>query len=232
MSSTAGEGNDMNIQPFNITDAKETPQRSHRMQPVPAAATGRTISELISDANKLHAEIDISTTRAQDLSIKLGLMLKEAKERKPKGDTWPAFVKMHFEFSRERADELIRIANGNTTVTEVRAKTVARVKKHRSKPVLRNTGSNVVTSNGTRTEAVTDAQPITTEPVSDAEPVIKRVGAFHHELTDLLDDYCGRLQAFVENHPDLDDECRGCLMQVLELNADRLQQLAQHIDGR
>ena len=69
MSSTAGESNDMNIQPFNITDARETPQRSHRMQPVPAAATGRTISELISDANKLYAEIDICMTKAQEANI-------------------------------------------------------------------------------------------------------------------------------------------------------------------
>jgi hypothetical protein len=89
-------------------------------------------------------------------------------------------------------------------------------------------GSNIVTSDGKRTEA----QPIPTEPVSDAEPVIKKVAAFHHELTNLLDGYCGRLEAFVENRPDLDDECRGCLMQALELNADRLQRLAQHIHGR
>jgi hypothetical protein len=89
-------------------------------------------------------------------------------------------------------------------------------------------GANIVTSNGKRTEA----QLITTEPVSDAAPVIKKVGEFHHELTDILDGYCGRLEAFVENHPDLDDECRQCLMQALELSADRLQRLAQHIDDR
>ncbi|SHH13210.1 hypothetical protein [Bradyrhizobium erythrophlei] len=89
-------------------------------------------------------------------------------------------------------------------------------------------GSNIVTCNGKRTEA----QPITTEPVIDAEPVVKRVGTSHHELTNLLDGYCGRLEAFVENHPDLDDECRRCLMQALELNADRLQRLAQHLHSR
>jgi hypothetical protein len=89
-------------------------------------------------------------------------------------------------------------------------------------------GSSIVTCDGKRT----DAQSITTAPVSDAEPVIKTVEAFHHELTNLLDGYCGRLETFVENHFGLDDECRGRLMQALEHNADRLKRLAQHLHSR
>jgi hypothetical protein len=178
--------------------------------------TDRSITELVHDANQLHSQIEASTARAEELSVQLGLVLKEAKERKPKKVTWPVFVKEHFDFSRERADELIRIAKGNTTVTKVRANTAARMQKRRArKPVSRDTGSNVVAFKPGDTEAIT-----------------KKVGAFHHELTNLLDDYCERLEAFLEANPTLNDECRGCLMQALELNSERLQKLAQHIDGR
>lgn len=60
----------------------------------------------------------------------------------------------------------------------------------------------------------------------------KVVGEFFHELTTSLDKFCARLEAFVEATPDLNDECRGALVQVLELNSMRLQRLAQQIDDR
>ena len=60
------------------------------------------------------------------------------------------------------------------------------------------------------------------------ESIREKVGKFH---TDLMK-YCGHLVAWINNHHELDDEHKGCLMQALELCAGRFQQLAQTIDGR
>jgi hypothetical protein len=60
-----------------------------------------------------------------------------------------------------------------------------------------------------------------------------QVGEFFHELNNyIVDDYCPRLTAWVEAHPELDDEGKGGLINVLESCSMHLQQLAQKIDGR
>ena|ERR1700682_3802935 len=73
----------------------------------------------------------------RSLSLPLRLRIPNArphldrthKERKPKGTTWPDFVAKHFSFGRRRADELIQIAGGTTTVAEVRQLKRESVKK-------------------------------------------------------------------------------------------------------
>jgi hypothetical protein len=90
-----------------------------------------------------------------------------------------------------------------------------------------STASNAAVGPRTGRDGKTRAMP---KPA--AVDVKKVVGAFHHELTDTLNDYCARLETFLEANPNLDEECLGCLVQVLELNSMRLQQLAQQIDGR
>jgi hypothetical protein len=59
----------------------------------------------------------------------------------PVGTTWERFVKAKCKLSRERADELIRIADGRTTLEKVRAGTAKRMQDHRAKQVSRDTGS-------------------------------------------------------------------------------------------
>jgi hypothetical protein len=51
---------------------------------------------------------------------------------------WDVYVRKQFDLSQDRADELIRIATGRTTVAETRSRTKNRVKKHRAKSLLRN----------------------------------------------------------------------------------------------
>jgi hypothetical protein len=53
-----------------------------------------------------------------------GIHLSEAKERvaHTKGQTWPAFLIKHCQIGLSRADELISIADGRTSLAEVRAK--------------------------------------------------------------------------------------------------------------
>jgi hypothetical protein len=88
--------------------------------------------------------INVNLTKAKDCADQAekyyalaGAQLKQAKDEKPKGITWPAFVRKHFNLSQQRADELIRIATGKITVEEVRAKDAEKHKKQRRKPMGR-----------------------------------------------------------------------------------------------
>jgi hypothetical protein len=81
----------------------------------------RSIQELIKTVKALHTKVQQSEGKTEQLQTTLGLTLKEAKDRKPEGITWPDFVKEHFDFGRSRADELIQIADGRTTVEKTRA---------------------------------------------------------------------------------------------------------------
>jgi hypothetical protein len=67
----------------------------------------------------------------------------------------------------------------------------------------------------------------------EAKELYEQVGAFHHELIGFINDnYCPRLIAWCEAHPQLDDEGKGGLINALESCSMTLQQLAQKIDGR
>lgn len=175
------------------------------------ATNQRSLPELIHDANDLHERITHTKTKIDDLEVELGLTLEEAKTRKPKRTTWPAFVKKHFDFGKSRADELIRIAKGKTTVEKVREGKRESTKKSRAKRPPRG------------------GQNKRTKPMVTSFP---EVGLFHHELMTFIDGFCLQLQEWFEKHPQVTDEGRASLMQALELGADRLQRLAQALDGR
>jgi hypothetical protein len=66
--------------------------------------------------------------------------LKKDGAHKRNGLTWEQYVKDKCGIGRERADQLIRTADGRTTVEQERANTAQRVMKHSKKPVLANTG--------------------------------------------------------------------------------------------
>jgi hypothetical protein len=109
------------------------------------ATTVRTMPQLIKTVKAIHAKAMQAADRAEQLWITLGIELKEAKARnKEEGQlSWPEFAKKHFDFGQSRADELIRIADGRTSVETVRASGAARVQKHaKAKPALANAGSS------------------------------------------------------------------------------------------
>jgi hypothetical protein len=111
------------------------------------ATTLRSMPQLIKTVQALHAKAIKYTDKADQIWITIGIELKEAKDRNREsgGLTWPEFAKKHFNFGQSRADELIRIADGRTTVEEVRAGTAERVQKHaKAKPALANAGSSQV----------------------------------------------------------------------------------------
>jgi hypothetical protein len=91
--------------------------------------------QLIMTVNTLHDKAVHATDKAEQLWISLGIELKEAKERNKESgkQTWEEFAKEHFDFGRSRADELIQIADGRTTVDKVRAGGAARAAKNMAK---------------------------------------------------------------------------------------------------
>jgi hypothetical protein len=101
----------------------------------------RTLPELIKTAKALNSKLAHSEGKSADLKITLGLTLAEAKACKPEDITWPDFVKKHFDFGRSRADELIQIADGRTTVEKTRETKAVSVRKSRAKSPLRSGGS-------------------------------------------------------------------------------------------
>jgi hypothetical protein len=92
----------------------------------------RTLPELIKTAKALDTKLAQSEGKSADLKITLGLTLAEAKARKPDDITWPDFVKKHFNFGRSRADELIQIADGRTTVEKTREGRALSMRKQRA----------------------------------------------------------------------------------------------------
>jgi hypothetical protein len=131
----------------------------------------RPMFELIRTAKELHAKIEQYGKKTEQLQVTLGLTLKEAKERKPGGITWPAFVKKHFNFSRSRADELIQIGTGSTTVEQVNSRAAESMRKTR-----RNVSADTISVPFTRLPnqpaetrsvpvKITYSNPITVKPV-------------------------------------------------------------------
>lgn len=82
------------------------------------------------NADKLGAEIQSHLTRGEAEYIAAGQKLRTLKDMKPDGVTWANYVKEKCGLGRDRADELIRIADGKTTVTEVRAKNAEKKQRY------------------------------------------------------------------------------------------------------
>jgi hypothetical protein len=62
-----------------------------------------------------------SADKAEQHFVSAGLRLKELKARKPSETPWPEYFRETFDLGRSRADELIQIADGRTTVEKVRS---------------------------------------------------------------------------------------------------------------
>lgn len=90
------------------------------------------------------AKGDASIEKAEQHYKAAGIHLMEAKERiaVTPGLTWTAFLNSHCAIRRRRADELIALADGRTTLAEMRGKNRERVAAHRerkkSESALRN----------------------------------------------------------------------------------------------
>jgi hypothetical protein len=105
---------------------------------VPLDAIGREIKARVDAGDKAFA-------RAEDQYRSAGLYLIQAKRRieQTREMTWPDFLAQYCRLGKSRANELIAIADGRTTLAATRAKTRKRVGAYRrrmgSRP-LRNGG--------------------------------------------------------------------------------------------
>lgn len=96
---------------------RATPTEATSNGLLPLDTLGRTIKAHIAAGDK-------SIAKAEEHYTSAGLHLKAAKERvaHTKGLTWSAFVIKNCSIGTRRADELISIADGRTTLAELREK--------------------------------------------------------------------------------------------------------------
>jgi len=84
-------------------------------------------------------KIDELEAKRDEREVEVGLALKALKAQKPKGIKWEQYLEdCGIEIHRSRADQLIRIADGRTTVEEERADTAERTAKSRAELPLRS----------------------------------------------------------------------------------------------
>lgn len=148
---------------------------------MPAIVVGMklSIAQLSSTIRALVAKGDDATGKAEWHYRAAGAHLRTLKEQMPVGTTWERFVKAKCKLSRERADELIRIADGRTTLEKVRADTAKRMQEHRAKRVSRDTGSRspLTTEHAQAMTARADAERAEAEASkARAEAVAKMFG--------------------------------------------------------
>jgi len=193
----------------------------------------RTIPELISTAKALKTKAEQANEKSEQFYVSLGLTLAELKERKPKGYTWAVLVKKHFGYSQHRADELIRIGTGTTTMEETRGRKKASMKKSREKNSVPR-GTEIVFTDG-------DGVPASAREIREAKKMLKEVeglplneqiGRLATELSDYITDWTVRANALWDSHPEMDRAGQDCLVQFVLTSTDRLQRLAQSLDDR
>jgi hypothetical protein len=111
-----------------------------------AIKSGDTATKKSADAKATSAEL---LEEAEAYYAEAGRVLIEAKSRvNETGENWGKWVDKNCRVNKARADQLIRISNGSTTVAAVREAGAARVAKHRAaKKAMDVTPSNVTSTN-------------------------------------------------------------------------------------
>lgn len=85
-----------------------------------AITSQATISKLVRNIKSHLAKAANAVEKAEQHQIAAGLYLKQLKTKKPPGEPWYEYVERVFNLSQERADQLIRIADGKTTYAKER----------------------------------------------------------------------------------------------------------------
>jgi hypothetical protein len=194
------------------------------MTAVAKATTVRPMPLLIKTVNTLHdkaVEADDRSVqaggKAKQLWTALGIELQEAKARyKEAGDlTWPQFARNHFSFRQSRADQLIRIADGRTSVDEVRANGAARAQKARDNSALRNADLGGVSFHGlySRPDGL---------PSKKALDLCQRPQEF-------VADFKRRFRVWLRANPAPSEPDKEALLASVQSCADEMSRLAQHL---
>jgi hypothetical protein len=168
--------------------------------------------------SKLIAEIKVSLAKGEEGDrhwIIAGQKLAELKAMKPKGERWDGYVRQHFDLSQQRADELIRIAEGRTTLAEVRnekkvsvAKTRAKIQTLRSVDA-QNSEGNEVTENPEKPRAdfllrVDQASRLAKFDLSWLKP--EWIEEFREECNRVAQKWCALAETFAARAPAASDQ--------------------------
>jgi hypothetical protein len=171
------------------------------------ASNDTETSRLILEIKILISKGDHATKKAEQFYISAGLNLKKLKARKPDSIAWGKFVRDTCGLGQARADELIRIADGKTTVDEVRAATAARMRKSRQRSMSRDTDE---ADDEPQQDDVPeqDDSPLydeAPEHESDDEPSKQPpkgedVDSLIHDLQQAIEDNTHRIRAWAKSH--------------------------------
>ena len=109
---------------------RETGKREHLV---------RAIKDGLRKIEEHDRKIEEQENKRDEREVEVGTALKALKAQKPKGIKWEQYLEeCGIEIHRSRADQLIRIADGRTTVEEERADTAERTAKSRTELPLRS----------------------------------------------------------------------------------------------
>jgi hypothetical protein len=98
--------------------------------------------KLIEDGKRKEMEAEKIHEVGVNRQIEAGKALAKLKAEKPEGKEWGAYVKEHFGLGKSRANELIRIAAGKTTVAEtLEGKAKSKAKSRAKRRPLHKDGS-------------------------------------------------------------------------------------------
>jgi hypothetical protein len=93
----------------------------------------RAIKDGLRKIDEHDRKIEEQETKRDEREAEVGTALKALKTQKPKGIKWEQYLEeCGIEIHRSRADQLIRIADGRTTVQDERTDTAERTKKSRA----------------------------------------------------------------------------------------------------
>jgi hypothetical protein len=99
----------------------------------------RAIKDGLRKIEEHDRKIEEQEKKRDEREVEVGTALKALKAQKPTGIKWEQYLEeCGIEIHRSRADQLIRIAEGRTTVEEERADTAERTAKSRTELPLRS----------------------------------------------------------------------------------------------
>jgi hypothetical protein len=125
----------------------------------------RAIKDGLRKIDEHHRKIEEQEIKRDEREVEVGRALQVLKAQKPKGIKWEQYLEeCGIEIHRSRADQLIRIAEGRTTVEEERADSAERVAKSRADLPIR-IGENADDDAEASAEAMND------EPNSEADDI-------------------------------------------------------------
>jgi hypothetical protein len=93
----------------------------------------RRIKATIDKGNKYKEQIEHARKKANDFFISAGIQIKELKGQCADEKEWLSLLKKHCAIGRSRAFELMKVANGGTTLEELRAEKADQVRRTRER---------------------------------------------------------------------------------------------------